>query len=102
MKIDTKIENKQALISIIGRIDTKTSEILKNKIDSLFEQDLMSIKLDFKNVDYISSSGLRVILCTQKRMAEIDNESKLEIMNPNQEVAESLSITGFGDIVNIT
>ena len=81
-----------------GKIDTNTSPELKYAIDTLPES-AKELILDFTDVDYISSAGLRVLVQAQNKM-----ESKggsIKITNVNQIVDEIFEITGFGDLLSI-
>ena len=53
--------------------------------------------LDFENVTYISSIGLRVILELQKRMNE---QGKMKVVNVNKTVMDIFKMTGFDKILN--
>ena len=59
---------------------------------------MKKLVLDFKEVDYISSAGLRVLLLLHKQMLA---EEGLTIININETVREVLEITGFLDILNV-
>ena len=54
--------------------------------------------LDFSQVDYISSAGLRILLRLHKRMVE---RQGMRIVNANETVREVFSITGFVELFTI-
>lgn len=54
------------------------------------------IVFDFKNLDYISSAGLRVLLVTRKKFKD-----SFSVRNVKEEVKQVLEITGFIDILTI-
>ena len=54
------------------------------------------IVFDFKNLDYISSAGLRVLLVTRKKFKD-----SFIVRNVKEEVKQVLEITGFIDILTI-
>ena len=92
------LKNDNIVIEIKGRLDTTTSPLLSQKIKEIeIDKDLVII--DFKNLDYISSAGLRVLLAI-KNMLEEQNKS-LEIHNVNEVITEVFSVTGFDNILNI-
>ena len=95
----TKTKDNETLTAVIsGRIDTTSSPELENEIKSDLE-GIKKIILDFKNVEYISSSGLRVLLSLHKTMTASDGE--LIISKPADMVVEVFEVTGFADILNI-
>ena len=69
-----------------------------------YEQALYSVHnienliLDFSNVEYISSLGLRAILELQKRMA---SQGTMKVLNPNSSVMDVFNMTGFSKILTI-
>lgn len=92
------LKNDNIVIEIKGRLDTTTSPLLSQKIKEIeIDKDLVII--DFKNLDYISSAGLRVLLAI-KNMIEEQNKS-LEIHNVNEVIMEVFNVTGFINVLNI-
>jgi anti-sigma B factor antagonist len=58
------------VVSAYGSLDTNTHEILEKKIDYLLSNGAAKvITLDMKEIEYISSMGVRVILKTKKELA---------------------------------
>ncbi|MGN1104993.1 MAG: STAS domain-containing protein, partial [Candidatus Coproplasma sp.] len=54
--------------------------------------------IDMKNLEYISSAGLRVLLKTQKAMRA---KGTMKLVNVGESVMEVFEITGFSDILTI-
>ena len=85
-------------VSLKGRLDTTTSPLLEEKLkNEKIDEDV--IILDFKELEYISSAGLRILLSLKKRLDQ-DNKN-LEIHNINDVVKEVFEVTGFKNILNI-
>lgn len=97
--MEITIKHKDSLVvSLNGRLDTTTSVELDTKIkNEKIEEDL--VILDFTELEYISSAGLRVLLSI-KKMLDASNK-KLEIHNINQVVKEVFSVTGFKNVLTI-
>ncbi len=94
----TKIENGPELtLALGGRLDTTTAPKfeaeLKKSIDGV-----SSLIMDFAELEYISSAGLRVLLSAQKVMKKQGN---MLIRNANKSILEVFEITGFTDILTI-
>lgn len=85
-------------MKIEGRLDTKTAPELEEKINKMIEQ-VSSIFMDFTELEYISSAGLRVLLRTHKAMKA--KKGSLVIRGANEEVREVFTITGFSDILRL-
>ena len=97
LNITKNIENKKAVVAVEGRLDTTTAPELEEALkDILANAD--SLILDFENLEYISSAGLRVLLSTQKAMA---GKNGMEITNVNGTIMEIFEVTGFSDILTI-
>lgn len=99
--MEIKIEKSEnyTVLNLIGRLDTNTAGILENKLTELFDNNEKFIILNFKDLDYLSSAGLRVLLAAQKRTNSINGDMILK--NVNNDVMEVFSITGFTEILKI-
>lgn len=97
MTIDKRKNGTEMLMVISGRMDTSTSPQFESEIKESLE-NIENLILDFENLEYISSAGLRVILAAQKIM---NKQGKMVIRNVNEVVSEVFEITGFVDILTI-
>lgn len=92
-----EIKNGSVLtLEICGRLDTLTSPMLdeySGKLDGLTE-----LVLDCKDLEYISSSGLRVLLKLHKGMT---GQGSLKLIHVCEMVMEVFEITAFVDVLNI-
>lgn len=82
---------------IIGRIDTITAPILAQELNNCYSRCSRLI-LDFADVTYISSVGLRILLLAQKIMTGKDG---MKIIHVNADVMEIFEITAFSDFLFI-
>lgn len=98
MNIVKKYDKKELTMSIEGRIDTITSQILDKEINEEFG-NFDSLILDFTNLEYISSSGLRVLITTQKKLKE--DSIPMIIKNVNDTINEIFKMSGFNKILKI-
>ncbi len=97
MDIDRVLEEDKLTIKLSGRLDTNTAPELEEEL----KKDLLNVTelvLDFKELKYISSAGLRVVLATQKTM---NKQGKMELQNVNDLIMEIFEATGFADILTI-
>ena len=97
MNINIEKENGKVLMKIEGRLDTTTAPELEKAINGEGDE-LKSLALDFKGVDYISSAGLRVLLTAQKKM---NAQGYMELINVGETVMDVFEMTGFADILVI-
>jgi anti-sigma B factor antagonist len=96
MKIDLKKEDKKLTIKLGGKLDTNTSPELDSKMNEL--EGMEEVIIDMKELDYISSAGLRVLLSMQKVM---NKQGKMTIINVCENVMDIFEVTGFSDILDI-
>ena len=97
MTIDKKQEAGKLTIALKGRLDTTTSPQLEAELKTALS-GVTDLVFDFKNLEYISSAGLRVLLATQKAMLR---QGSMVIRNANQDVMDVFEVTGFADILTI-
>ena len=94
----TKKQNGNALeIALEGRLDTTTAPELEAELNKEM-QTIDSLTLDFSNLAYISSAGLRVLLSAHKVMV---GKGGMKITHVNEIVQEVFDVTGFSDILVI-
>ena len=97
MTIEIKKNVDELVLEITGRLDTITAPTLDKTINENLE-GIKTLFLDFNNVEYISSAGLRVLLSAQKKMQQI---GAMKVINVCEEVMNVFEITGFADIMAI-
>ena len=97
MTIEIKRNAEEIIIELVGRLDTTTAPTLEKTIMENMS-DIKNLTLDFKDLEYISSAGLRVLLSAQKKMQQI---GEMKVINVCEEVMEVFEITGFADILVI-
>ena len=94
----TKTQNGGTMtVSVAGRLDTTTAPDLEKEFSQALPA-LQELTIDLKDLDYISSAGLRVLLSAHKTMAR---KGGMKIINVNDLVMEVFDVTGFVDILNI-
>ena len=84
-------------IKPIGKIDINTAAEFGTTTNDLLD-DIKELVLDFAEITYISSIGLRVLLELQKRM---NQQGVMTITNVAPEVMEIFKMTGFSNILTI-
>jgi len=96
------IEENQGGINIYklnGRLDSNTSLGFENKIIQAIDDGSKSMILDFKNLDYISSAGLRVILKATKALKR--ENGNIILCDMQDYVKEVFEISGFDSLMPI-
>ena len=99
MKITSNVENDVINIKLEGRLDTTTSPELQEELDKLLTKTKFNLILDFKDLSYVSSAGLRVLLSAQKKANDL--VGNVVIRNVSDPIMEVFEMTGFSDFLNI-
>jgi anti-sigma B factor antagonist len=89
----------KTVLSINGRIDTSTAPDLEKAVNNEIGLGKRLILLDFSRVSYISSSCLRVLLVTAKKLKNPGD--KFGICSLSPEVLKILRLAGFTSIFSI-
>ena len=97
MTIEKNVNGSSVTVKVSGRLDTTTAPDLEAELKDLLATTT-DLTIDFSDLDYISSAGLRVLLATHK---ELLGKGKMTITGVNEIVHEVFEVTGFSDILNI-
>ncbi|MFI3239093.1 MAG: STAS domain-containing protein [Bacteroidales bacterium] len=100
--MDTQIEITQdniAIAYINGRIDTINANQFEASLKKLLEDEIMDITIDCTNLNYISSSGLRVFLTLLKGVNAY--KGKLTLKSLNSDILDIFNMTGFSSMFTI-
>ena len=95
MKIDFSKNKNELCVSLDGRLDTVSAP----ELDKLLETKLSgisSLTIDCKELSYVSSAGLRVLLSAHKKLS-----GAMKLTGVCELVMEVFEMTGFADILVI-
>ena len=88
-------KDKDGRVFLAGKLDASQAERARDFLDQVAE----SCVIDFKDLNYISSACLGVLIATQKRL---DQEGhSLQIVNLNKHLRELFRVAGFDFIFDI-
>ena len=97
MKVTLDKNGSTLKVSVSGRLDTTTAPELEKTLGSQLE-GIESLTLDFAELAYISSAGLRVLLALQKTM---NRQGQMVVTHVNDNIMEVFDVTGFVDMLTI-
>ena len=98
MDIIKKAEDGKLTVAISGRLDTFTAPQLEEALEGALE-GVKELEFDLRDLEYISSAGLRVLLSNHKKMEAA--EGSFAVSNLNEMVKEVFGLTGFDEILTI-
>ncbi|SHG31864.1 STAS domain-containing protein [Ornithinibacillus halophilus] len=99
ISINVKEENEKVVINVSGEIDVFTAPQLKEKIIPLVSAENAEVIVDFKDVNYMDSTGLGVLINAYK--ATKVNNSHIKIINLQDRVYRIFTITGLDEVMDI-
>lgn len=98
MRVEEMREQEKLIVKVTGRLDTTTAPQLEEELKASIEE-VNYIIMDFSNLEYISSAGLRVLWWAYKAMKA--QEGSLVVRGANEEVREVFTITGFAEVFHL-
>lgn len=99
MIFDVKEQNGGMLAVLTGRLDTPSAVKAQQEIVPLLENADKVITLDCKQLEYVSSSGLRLFLTIRKEASA--KGGKVIIEHINEEIKKVFMMTGFYNLFDI-
>ncbi len=96
MQVIKSGSEREVTLSVIGTVDTVSSDILSQSLLELDYSDL-DLTIDFSQTDYITSAGLRVLLVARKKLSE----TTMRIIEANESIIEVFKMTGFDDMIKV-
>ncbi len=99
MNIETRELKHVSVVVVSGRVDSATAPDLQKALQDLFDSEHKQLVLDLKDVDYMSSAGLRVLVSMQK--AAKKNGGTLRLAQLSARVTEVLELAGLAPVFDI-
>ena len=97
MNIEQKRNGSALTIAPEGYLDTTTAPELRAVLETALD-GVQELTFDLKKLEYISSSGLRLLLLAQKTMNE---QGTMKVIHANSIILEIFEVTGFADVLTI-
>ena len=97
MNIEQTKNGSALTIAPEGYLDTATAPELRAVLDTALA-GVTELTFDFEKLEYISSSGLRLLLFARKAM---DRQGSMKVIHANETVMEIFEVTGFSDFLTI-
>ena len=99
--MEVKVSTKDSVTTaqLIGRLDTPASQEISGDFDNLMNFAAGTIILDCTELEYISSSGLRLFLSLRK--ASASKGGKVIVKSINKDIRSVFMMTGFLNLFEI-
>src|SRR5262245_14578632 len=99
MEISERKVGDVCVVALNGRLDSGTSESLAQQLHQILDGGVRRLVIDGEKLDYVSSTGLRVLLVAAKRLKAVDGKIALSSLKPH--ILEVFEIAGFKSIFPI-
>ena len=98
MTMNNQLDGSTLTIAVEGRVDTQTAPELEENVKGAIE-GATDLILDFTQVGYISSAGLRVVLAAQNWMNA--KNGSMVIRGAAKNILNIFKVTGFDTFLNL-
>lgn len=99
LEINLEEMGRNIILRLEGRLDAATIPILERKINRLIDEHRHHLLLDFTQVDYLSSAGMRLLLTASKKLKAAKGD--LVLFSVGEDVMEIIKLAGFEKILFI-
>jgi anti-sigma B factor antagonist len=99
MEIAETKHNDVVVLGLTGRLDANTAGALEEKMLSLIDGGAQRLVVDARDLDYISSAGLRVLLVAAKRLRAVHGTVALAALKAH--IKEVFDVAGFSSVFPI-
>ena len=99
MELIVRKEENAVIVAVTGRMDALVAPQFDKQLETLMEEGVARIIIDFKDLEYISSAGLQIILASAKKMEEVNGE--IVLLHLKDAVKEVFEISGFDMIFRV-
>lgn len=99
MTLEIKEDGNEVIGIFDGRLDTLASVEMARQMEPLMDKADKHIILDCEKLEFISSSGLRLLLSLRKQ--SIAKEGVVSLKNMSEEIKSVFSMTGFFSLFDV-
>ena len=99
MELNEQKTNQCVILGIAGRLDTTNYNVLEKKLLDLIDNHNDKILVECSKMDYVSSSGLRILLMALKKITLV--KGKFVLCGLQENIREIFEISGFTNIFEI-
>jgi anti-sigma B factor antagonist len=97
MNIEIKEFEKATVVELSGRLDGKTTPVAQEHISPLVKAGCQLV-LDFSQVSFMSSAGLRLLISLRRQLA---SNGEMVLVGLSEQIKNTMEITGFLDYFSI-
>ena len=99
MDISEERKADAVILALSGKLDATTAKTFEDRILGVINSGTLRLVVDLSQLDYVSSSGLRVFLLAAKRLQTVDG--KIVLCSMKDHVRQVFDLAGFSSILSI-
>jgi len=99
MDISEDRKGDAVILALSGKLDATSAKTFEDKILSLINSGAQRLVVDLSQLDYVSSSGLRVFLLAAKKLQPTDG--KFALCGMQDHIRQLFDLAGFSSILSI-
>ncbi len=99
LKIDTDETGNWPVVRVEGEIDAATCETLASVLGEVLERSPAGLELEFTQVSFVDSSGLRTLVQAHQRLGE---RGPLRVSGATPNFRRLLEITGLDQLFAVS
>jgi anti-sigma B factor antagonist len=100
LTVEVTSTGDEVVLVVVGELDPHTAPTLRSRVEETVSDATTSLVLDVAGLQFIDSSGLRVIIAAHKVMDE--RGGRLVLRAPTANTRRLLEITGLADHVDLS
>ena len=100
MDIQVESVGDVRIVRVKGKVTFECCPAFQKRLDSILDEGVRQVVIDFKEVPFIDSSGIGEVLRLFKKMR--DTSGELVLANPNQKLRDLFSMYRLNQFMKIT
>jgi anti-anti-sigma factor len=97
--VDVHHEGGAAVLAVRGELDLRTSPELEERLSRAFDDGAELVILDLRQIEFMDSTGLRVLLSAHQRAH--DSRRRFALVRGADQVERVLTLTGVRDLLTV-
>ena len=97
--VDQRNHGNAAVVAVAGELDLRTSPQLEERLNRAFDAGAELVILDLRRIEFMDSTGLRVVLSAHQRAHETGR--RFALVRGADQVERVLTLTGVRDLLTV-
>lgn len=98
-RVDVRTEGRTAIVSVSGELDLASSPELEQQLARVWESDPEQLVLDLRELEFMDSTGLSIIVGAHQHLAE--RGRSLSLVKGSAQVQRLLDLTGVAERLRV-